>query len=154
MVVGAMLSTIGVAHTIVLAAGRLPFAMAEQGQLPALLAQVHPRYRTPWLGLVITSGCLLLVTLLSSFASAATFTVEIRILTYLATCAALPVLRRRADAPRGEFRVPAGVVVAVVSVLTCLGLLATRPVREIWQMLGAIGVGLGLFAVVRKSGRS
>lgn len=154
MVVGAMLSTIGVAHTIVLAAGRLPFAMAERGQLPAPLARVHPRYRTPWLGLVITSGCLLLVTLLSSFASAATFTVEIRIMTYLATCAALPVLRRRVDAPPGEFRVPAGEVVALVSVLICLGLLTTRPVREIWQMLGAIGLGLGLFAVMRKSGRS
>jgi amino acid transporter len=151
MVVGAMLSTIGVAHTIVLAAGRLPFAMAEQGQLPALLAQVHPRYRTPWLGLAITSGCLLLVTLLSSFASAATFTVEIRILTYLATCAALPVLRRRADAPRGEFRVPAGEIVAVVSVLVCVGLLTTRPAREIWQLLAAIGLGLGLFAIMRKS---
>lgn len=154
MVVGAMLSTLGVAHTIVLAAGRLPFAMAEQGQLPAPLAAVHPRYRTPWLGLLISSGCLLLVTLLSSFASAATFTVEIRIMTYLATCVALPVLRRRVNAPKGEFRVPAGEIVALVSVLICLGLLTTRPVRELWQMLAAIGIGLALFGVLRKPGHS
>lgn len=154
MVAGAMVSILGVAHTIVLAAGRLPFAMAEQHQLPARLAAVHPRYRTPWLGLLISSGCLLLVTLLSSFASAATFTVEIRIITYLVTCAALPVLRRRPDTPRAEFRVWAGEIVAVLSVLVCLGLLTTRPVREIWQMMGAIVVGLALLAVMRKRGRS
>ncbi|MEP7325682.1 MAG: APC family permease, partial [Gemmatimonadota bacterium] len=149
MVVGAMLSIVGVAHTIVLAAGRLPFAMAEQHQLPAPLALVHPRYRTPWLGLLISSGCLWLVTLLSSFASAATFTVEVRIMTYLVTCAALPVLRRRAGAPDGRFRVPAGEIVAVVSVLICIGLLATRPLREIWQMLAAAGIGLGLYFLAK-----
>ncbi len=42
MVTGALLSTLGVSHAILLAAGRMPFAMAERRQLPATIAAVHP----------------------------------------------------------------------------------------------------------------
>lgn len=148
MVIGAMLSILGVAHTIVLAAGRLPFAMAEQGQLPRVMAGIHPRYRTPWVSLLGSSACLLGITLASSFVSAATFTVEIRIMTYLITCAALPVLRRKGGA--AGFVVPGGVVISVFGVGICGYLLTTRPEKEIWQMLAAVGMGLGLFLVVRR----
>lgn len=50
MVLGAMLSTLGVSHAIMLAAGRMPFAMAERGQLPHGLAQVHAAWHTPYRG--------------------------------------------------------------------------------------------------------
>jgi amino acid transporter len=143
MVVGAMLSILGVAHTIVLAAGRLPFAMAEQGQLPPLVATIHPRYRTPWVSLLFSSACLLVITLGSSFVSAATFTVEIRIMTYLITCAALPVLRRKGGA--AGFVVPGGIAISVLGIGVCAYLLTTRPEKEIWQMAGAIGVGILLY---------
>jgi amino acid transporter len=143
MVVGAMLSILGVAHTIVLAAGRLPFAMAEQGQLPPLVATIHPRYRTPWVSLLFSSACLLAITLGSSFVSAATFTVEIRIMTYLITCAALPVLRRKGGA--AGFVVPGGIAISVLGIGVCAYLLTTRPEKEIWQMIAAIGVGVLLY---------
>jgi APA family basic amino acid/polyamine antiporter len=148
MVGGAMVSTLGVSHTIILAAARLPFAMAEQGQLPAALAAVHPRFRTPYAGLFLSAGCVLILTLATSFASAATFTVEIRVLTYLVTCAALPVLRHRQGEARSVFRVPGGDLVAGVSILICVSLLVSRPWGEIEQLIIAIGLGALLFILV------
>jgi basic amino acid/polyamine antiporter, APA family len=150
MVIGAIISTLGVAHTIVLAAARLPFAMAERGQLPALFARVHPRFRTPWVGIVLSNVCMLTFTLASTFTSAATFTVEIRILTYLVTCAALPVLRRRAREGSTGFRVPAGDIVAMGSVVICIALILSRPVGELKQLAVAIGLGAVGYLVLAK----
>ena len=95
MVTGALVSTLGVSHAILLAAGRMPFAMAERRQLPAAIAAVHPVYRTPWIGLIVSAVCMLLFTLATTFTSALTITVGLRVIIYLVTCATLPVLRRR-----------------------------------------------------------
>ncbi len=153
MVVGALLSTLGVAHTIVLAAARLPFAMAEQGQLPAALAAVHPRYRTPHVSLVLSTACMLAFTLVTTFTTAVTLTVGFRVLVYLITCAALPALRRRAAGPRAAFRLPAGDVIAAAGVLLCVTLLAFRPWKETSQLLLAVAAGFVIYFLARPGRR-
>ena len=112
MVTGALVSTLGVSHAILLAAGRMPFAMAERRQLPAAIAAIHPVYRTPWIGLIMSAACMLLFTLATTFTSALTITVGLRVIIYLVTCATLPVLRRRPGEAQAGFRVPAGNLVA------------------------------------------
>jgi amino acid transporter len=154
MAVGALLSTLGVSHTIVLAAARLPFAMAEQGQAPSVLAAVHPRYRTPHVSLFLSAGCLLVLTLATTFISAVTLTVGFRVLVYLLTCAALPVLRRSRILPRASWRVPAGDLVATVSVLACAALLAARPWSETRQLALAVGAGLVAYWLLGRRSRA
>ena len=155
MVIGALVSTLGVSHAILLAAGRMPFAMAERRQLPASIAAVHPVYRTPWIGLIISAVCMLLFTLATTFTSALTITVGLRVIIYLVTCASLPLLRRRPGEGRAAFRVPAGDAVAVIAVLTCIGLLAMRPWSETRQLVIVLVLGLlvwsGCAAAVRRS---
>ena len=146
MVMGALISTLGVSHAILLAAGRMPFAMAERRQLPVLIAAVHPVYRTPWIGLIVSAIGMLLFTLATTFTSALTITVGLRVIIYLVTCAALPILRRRAGVERATFRVPAGDVVAAVSMATCAGLLAMRPWAEIRQLVIVIALGVLVWA--------
>ncbi len=152
MVVGALLSTLGVSHTIVLAAARLPFAMAEQRQLPAALAAVHPRFHTPWVSLFISAACLLVFTLVTTFTSAVTLTVGFRVLVYLITCAALPVMRRRPGLPRATFRLRLGETVAVASVVICFALLAARPWAETRQLVIAVAAGAVVHLVLRPRG--
>ena len=153
MVVGALISTLGVSHTIVLAAARLPFAMAEQGQLPAALASVHPRFHTPWISLLLSAGCLLALTLATTFTSAVTLTVGFRVLVYLITCAALPVMRRRAGMPRAAYRPRLGEAAAVVSVALCTFLLAARPWTETRQLLIALAAGAAAHLLLRQRRR-
>lgn len=147
MVLGAMVSTLGVLHAIVLAAGRVPFAMAEQGQLPAWLGAIHPRWRTPWVALIVSGAAMLAFTLASNFVSALTITVGLRVLIYLSTCAALLVLRRRADAPPAGFMLPGGTLVASLSIVTCLVLLGARPLAETRQLVLALLVGVLLWGL-------
>ncbi len=153
MVVGALLSTLGVAHAILLAAGRMPFAMAERKQLPAGIAAVHPRFRTPHVGLLVSAAGMLLFTIVTTFTSAVTITVGLRVIIYIVTCAALPVLRRRAGRAPGAFVAPAGSVLAVCCVLIAIGLLASRPRADIIQLVAVVVVGLAVWAGVTRLAR-
>ena len=146
MVAGALVSTLGVAHAILLAAGRMPFAMAERGQLPAGIAAVHARYRSPYVGILVSAAGMLLFTIVTTFASAVTITVGLRVLIYIVTCAALPVLRRRVGHATASFRAPAGQVLAVVCVVICVGLLASRPWADIIQLAATVALGLLVWA--------
>jgi amino acid transporter len=147
MVTGALVSTLGVAHAILLAAGRMPFAMAERGQLPPAVAAVHPRYRSPYVGILVSAVGMLLFTIATTFASAVTITVGLRVLIYIVTCASLPVLRRRGggDAP-ASFRAPAGPALAAACVVVCVGLLASRPRADIIQLAATVALGLLVWA--------
>ena len=151
MVTGALLSTLGVAHAILLAAGRMPFAMAERGQLPAAIAAVHPRFWTPYVGLLVSAVGMLLFTIVTTFTSAVTITVGLRVIIYIVTCAALPVLRRRPGRAPATFRVPAGTVVAVVCMLIGLGLLASRPWADIIQLGVVLAVGLVVWVGITRA---
>jgi amino acid transporter len=146
MVTGALISTLGVSHAILLAAGRMPFAMAERRQLPASMAAVHPVYRTPYIGLIVSAAAMALFTLATTFTSALTITVGLRVIIYLSTCAALPVLRRRSGEERAAFRVPGGDMVAVVAMATCAGLLAMRPWAETRQLAMVLVLGVIVWA--------
>jgi amino acid transporter len=153
MVTGALLSTLGVAHAILLAAGRMPFAMAERNQLPAGIAAVHPRFRTPHIGLLVSAAGMLVFTIVTTFASAVAITVGLRVIIYIVTCAALPVLRRRPGRPPATFRAPAGPLLAVTSVLICVGLLASRPWADIMQLVMVVVVGGVVWAWYTRLGR-
>lgn len=70
IVAGALASIAGTLNGLVLAAPRLLFAMAEQGQLPRAFAAVHPGWRTPQFAIVATAACMLVLTLSGTFLSA------------------------------------------------------------------------------------
>jgi amino acid transporter len=105
---------------------------------------------------MMSAAAMALFTLATTFASALTITVGLRVIIYLVTCAALPVLRRRAGQERAAFRVPAGDIVAGLSVVTCAGLLAMRPWTEIRQLVIVLVLGVLVWALcaaaVRRSG--
>lgn len=146
MAAGAIISTLGVAHAMVLSAGRMPFAMAERRQLPPAIAAVHRTFHTPHVSILVSVVCMWVFTVASTFTSALTVTVGLRVLIYLATCAALPVLRRgNAAAP---FRLPGGAIIPAACILVCLVLLALRPLAETIQLAVVLAVGIVLWAAV------
>jgi len=131
----------------------MPFAMAERRQLPAAIAAVHPRFRSPHVGLLVSAAGMLVFTIVTTFASAVTITVGLRVIIYIVTCAALPVLRRRAGRAPATFRAPAGTPLAVGCIVVCLGLLASRPWPDIIQLAIVLAVGLMAWAGATNFGR-
>jgi hypothetical protein len=93
--VGIVISLAGNLNVVMLSASRILFAMAERGELPARLAAIHPRHRTPSLAVLATAAIMLGLTLSGTFLWLLTLSTLSRLVTYMATAGALPVLRRR-----------------------------------------------------------
>ncbi len=122
--------------------------MAERGRLPAFFAGVHPRYRTPWIALLTQTAIALPLALTGTFVELAALSVIARMATYIGTCAAVPVLRRRL--PPGRFRLPGGPVIPVAAVLMCVAVLSSATGKNLAAAGVALAVGGLLYAVGRR----
>jgi amino acid transporter len=146
---GALISMMGILHVSLLATSRLPFAMAEQGQLPRILSTTHRRFQTPYVAILLTAAIMLGLTLSGTFIYAVTIAVIIRLIVYASTCAALPILRRRIRERSTTFVVPAGNAVSIISLVLCAWLLSNSGWREARDTAIAAGVGSILYFAYR-----
>jgi amino acid transporter len=146
---GAMISIIGNLTAILLVAPRLTFAMAEQKELPQFLAATHARFHTPHVSILLVGFIVLMLTLTGSFIQSVTISTIARLIAFAATCAALPVLRRRSDVPDALFKVRFGPVVAVAALILAGWLLWHSSGRETRDATIVAAVGLALFGGYR-----
>ena len=144
--VGALISILGNLNGGFLAASRLPFAMAERDELPEALAKTHPRFRTPYISILLTAAAVLALTLYSTFLSAVTIATVTRLLVYVTTCLALPVLRRKTNVPPAKYHSRFGIPATILSIALIAWLLTDEKVRtEGLPILIAIIIGLVIF---------
>ena len=141
---GAIISITGNLNILLLSGSRLPFAMAEQKQLPAFVGRVHPQFFTPWVSILLTAGLMLFLTLKSSFVAALTISTIARLVTYGATCLTLPMFRARREAPRAMFRLPGGTILAILSMLLIVWLLLNA-LNEVRVTAYAAAAGLLIY---------
>lgn len=153
--VGALVSVLGNLNGGFLAASRLPFAMAEQRELPQIFAKTHPKFKTPYISLLLTAAVIFVFTIQTSFLSALTIATITRLLVYASTCAALPVLRSRKNAPEAKFVAPLGIAAAVLSLILIVWLLTRVDyTKEGLVMLAAAAVGLVIYFAYRFFGKA
>jgi APA family basic amino acid/polyamine antiporter len=142
---GAVISITGNLNILLLSGSRVPFAMAEQKQLPAVVGDIHSRFSTPYVSILITAGLMLFLTLQSSFLTALTISTIARLVTYAATCLALPVFRYRKDAPPAAFRLTAGTAAAVLALVLIGWLLMNATLAEAKASAIAAAIGLAIY---------
>jgi amino acid transporter len=142
---GAIISIAGNLNIVMLSGSRLPFAMAEQKQLPAFIGSVHRSFFTPYVAILLTAGLMLLLTLKSSFVAALTISTIARLITYGTTCLSLPILRRRNDGPPPAFRLPGGTIIALLALVLIGWLLLHATLQEATAAALAGAVGLLIY---------
>lgn len=150
MTVGAAVSIEGNVGNTTLMGPRYLFALAEDGFGPRALASVHPKWRTPYVAIIVQSTIALALALSGSFVQLAMLSIVARLATYIGTAAAVPVLRRKFPRTESTVRLPGGPLIPIAALALCLVFLlsATR-----WNLIaGAIAlvVGLLLYAFRRR----
>lgn len=116
---GALLSIYGYLSSMILNTPRLTFALAEQGDFPGIFAAVHPRFRTPYVSILVFAALLWGLAFTGSFQWNVVLSAIARLFYYGIVCAALIALRRRAPG-EARFRLPAGPILAAAGIALCL----------------------------------
>ena len=145
---GAAVSMIGTLNGSMFTISRLPYAMAEAGQLPRALAAIHPRYRTPHVAGVFSAALVLGLTLSSQFVYLLTVSTISRLLVFAATCISMPRLRRKPGVPTARFMLPGGPIIPGAALVLISWLIASSSWAEtrdvtIMVLLGALLYGIG-----------
>ena len=150
LLIGMFISIFGCLSGDVLNTPRVMFASARDGLLPRVLAKVHPKYHTPHVAILCysTAGCAFALT--GTFKQLAVVASGSILLVYLAVSLAVIALRRRNPTPvPGQFRIPGGPTVPILSSVVVIWLLSQMTAVE------AIGIGALLaFTVVIYFARS
>jgi len=85
------------------------------------------------------------LTLKSSFLEALTISAIARLVTYAATCLALPVFRAKREIPPAAFHLAGGTVIAILSLLLIAWLLLNISLKEAKMAALAAAAGLVIY---------
>jgi amino acid transporter len=147
---GAVVSILGTNSNSILAGPRYLFALAHDGFGPRFLAAVHPRFRTPAAAILLQTAIALPLALSGTFVGLATLSVVARLATYIATAAAVPVLRRKRPSTQA-LRLPGGFAIPAVAMALTVGLLASASWTDL--LAGVVGLAVGwVIYVLRRTG--
>ena len=147
--VGALISFYGYLSAKILAMPRVPFALAEQGDFPRAFAAVHPRFRTPYVSLLVFAVLIWGFALIGEFKWNVTLSATARLFYYAVGCAALPVLRRKQPAG-AMFRLPGGTFFAFLGIAICLVLITRVDFGQSLILLATIVIALLNWIFVRR----
>lgn len=154
MTLAAMLTNIALLNGTVLAATRMPFAMAEDGYLPRVLTRVHPRYGTPWIAIIVSAviyGLLAVQTLTELIA----IYIWLRIATTVLTVLSAWQLRRKKPEMARPFVIPGGhkgLLYAVIApiVMSAVALLGSDRYGTIGGLLG-LALGPVVYVALKRT---
>ncbi len=149
LALGGAVSILGTTGNSVMIGPRYLFALAQDGFGPAFLARVHPRFRTPAAAILTQSVVTLPLALTGTFVGLAALSIVARLATYLATAAAVPVLRRKLATP-GALVLPGGPLIPVAASLVTLALAASATRANLVAAAVALAAGYVVFRLRRR----
>jgi APA family basic amino acid/polyamine antiporter len=149
--IGALIATVSVLLTTLLGVSRVSFAMARNGQAPKSVAKVHPRFRTPYVSILVTGMLMALLALAFDLRQTSAITGFSILSTHVVLnyCA----LRLRKKLPESRsFKAPFYPLIPALGVVSCLVLLFSLPV-ESWIVTSIVVIGLVCWLIIRRTKR-
>ncbi|MFL6450554.1 MAG: APC family permease [Bryobacteraceae bacterium] len=147
--VAVMLSTFGWLSGAFLNAPRFAVALAEQGDSPVYLGQLHPRFGTPHRGIVLYGIVVFLLASTGSFIWAIELTAGALSIFYSVACLSLFRFRTR-ESSSHIVRMPFGRGLAAIGVALSLALLTQLEARQLGLMSLTCPLGIANWAWARR----
>ena len=127
---------------------RVLFASSLDGSLPKLLSKVHPKYKTPYVSIIVFASMICAFALSGTFKPLAVVASGSILIIYLGVSLATIRLRLRDGTPSpDEFSIPGGSVVPVLSCLIIGWLLLQLTLEEAVGLGLLCGASVGIYAV-------
>ena len=155
ILVGSAVSIFGYVSGMTLAVPRMLFAFGRDGFLPAPLAAVHERFRTPYVAIIVQTLIVIGLAVSGSFEKLAIIANGSILLVYAACCLAVIELRRRKVQESGApFRVPFAAAIPVLAVLVIVWLMTSLTAEEWKALLVVAAVAIVVYAASLPSRRA
>jgi APA family basic amino acid/polyamine antiporter len=130
---------------LLLGSARILMAISRDGLLPALFADIHPTFRTPWKATIIVGLAVATMAGLLPLGALLQMTNIGTLFAFAVVCTAVLVLRFTDPAHPRPFRVPLAPVVCVVGVLGCLLLMFSLPAYNWYRLFIWMAIGFVLY---------
>lgn len=148
LLAGVVISIYGAISGDMLGAPRVIFASSLDDNLPRFLSKVHPKYKTPHVAVIFFAIVVCAFALSGTFRYLAVFATGSLLLIDLGVSLAVLRLRQRDGLPKaGEFRLPFGPLIPLLSCLIVGWLLLQVPAEEAISIAGLISASVVVYAI-------
>ena len=153
MTLAAIFSIGGNLGAIMLAVPRLTLALAEKNLLPRWFGVIHSKYSTPGNSIIFLGALSLVFALSGSFVYLVIASSLTRLLAYIASICALPIIEINATKEMKEksYKLPGGYLIPGTALIICLWITAQSNIDAWILTFGLLALGLILFALARRS---
>ncbi len=141
--VGALISVAGSDESGMIGTSRLGYALAADGLFPSVFAKIHPKYKTPYLGIIIQAVTALVAAVYGSLEMLVATSVFLLSAAYLATGLSVFWLRKRFPAPQSRWE--ASTVIPVLGIIFSLFLMSQCTVIQIATATLMLLVGIPIY---------
>jgi len=152
-----IIAVFGSINGSILTAARVYYTMARDGLFFGWCTAVHPRFRTPYLALVVQGVWSVFLVLLAGYESLFTFTIFAGWIFYALTALAVIVLRHKMPNLPRPYRVPFYPSVPILFVLAAAlvvgNTLVQKPVEAGWGCV-LVALGVPVYWIWRRLGRA
>ncbi|MEM3437564.1 MAG: amino acid permease [Nitrososphaerales archaeon] len=141
--VGALISIAGSDESGMLGTSRLGYALAVDGLFPRIFAKIHPKFKTPYLGIIIQAATALIASIVGNLSMLVATSVFLLAFTYAATCASIFFLRKKGLVPKFNFR--GWSIIAILGVIFSIYLISQCTIIQIIVGLILILIGIPIY---------
>jgi APA family basic amino acid/polyamine antiporter len=148
LIAGVVISIYGALSGDMLGGPRVIFASSLDQNLPKFLGKVHPKYKTPHVAIIFFAIVIGVFALTGTFKYLAVVATGSLLLIDLGVSLAVLRLRQRDGLPKdGEFRLPFGPIIPLLSCAIVGWLLLQVPVNEAISIAALVGVCIMIYAI-------
>jgi amino acid transporter len=145
--VGALISVAGSDESGMIGTSQLGYALAADGLFPSSFAKIHPRFKTPYLGIIIQATTALVAALVATFyinglSTLIATSVFFMAVAYVATSASIYTLRKKHTA---QFNLPGALTIPILGAAFSIYLITQCNLTQIGLGLILLLIGMPIY---------
>jgi APA family basic amino acid/polyamine antiporter len=140
---GALISVAGSDESGMIGTSRLGYALAADGLFPRVFAKIHPKFKTPYLGIVIQATTALIAAIVGNLTILIATSVFFMAIAYVATSASIFSLHRKSQAD--HFHLRGGMLIPSLGVIFSLYLITQCTITQIALGLVLLLAGIPIY---------
>jgi amino acid transporter len=141
--VGALISVAGSDESGMIGTSRLGYALAADGLFPRFFGKIHPRFKTPYLGIIVQAVTALVAAIVGQLDALIASSVFFMAVAYVATSASIFFLRRKGL--KAQFHLKGGQIIPILGMVFSIYLMTQCALPQIVVGVVLLLVGVPIY---------